>query len=149
LAIVKPQFGIAVIVLILGGCAAFDPAVRECKRHLGSENYSVIEKVELKSGAIWRLLHSQFAEPGKVLLDDWDVRWPREETWGSQPKVTLVLFERKPDSLVYCEVSSCAPTIVWLKRVPSAVDGTRLYDKWQLEKTNADDQVCVTSTRGE
>jgi len=132
----------AVIAVSLGGCASLDPAVSECRYYLGPSKYSVVARVRVPDDALWRLARSIMDDPAKVVVDDWDVHWPRLSTWGRRPHTTLLLLESKPDSLVYCEFKStaCTPAIMWLKRVESGI-----YDKWQLERTNFAEQICVTS----
>jgi hypothetical protein len=132
---------LTVMVVSLTGCAAFDPAVGECQRYLGPRKYSVVERVRLVDDALWRLARSNTDDPSKVVLDGWEVHWPRESSWGRRPRVTLLLLESKPDSLAYCEFKStfCTPAIMWLKK-----DDSGIYGKWQLERTNFGEQICIT-----
>jgi hypothetical protein len=131
-----------VIAASLMGCASLDPAVTECRRYLGPQKYSLVARVRIGDGAIWRLTQSKTDDPAKVVLDGWDVHWPRVSTWGRRPRVTLLLLESKPDLLAYCEfkTTACTPTIMWLKKIEPGP-----YGKWQLERTNFADRICVTS----
>lgn len=142
LAAQRRRYALSVLLsvsLLCGGCVAMNPAVRECEGYLGKDVYSVVEVEKLKAGGIWQMLNTESIQPGTLLFDDWHVHWPRMDAWGKQPSITLVLLEKAPDTLVYCEVSICTPRITWLKRMPS----TGGYDKWQLEKTNENEQICV------
>lgn len=123
---------------LLSGCASTQPAVRECERYLPKDDYDVLEVVQLKNGAIWNLLNARSNSEKPIVLGDSQVHWPRLETWGTQPRITLVMLERKPDKLIFCEVSVCTPSITWLKRVPAHV-----FDKWEVEKTNENERLCV------
>ncbi len=132
------------LALLVTGCASTPSArnaVQECKRYLPKASYEVVDLVELKNGGIWQMIKYAERKEGtgsSYLIEDYFVHWPHLETWGKPPVVTLVMLEAQPDTLVMCEVSTCTPWITWLKRVRS--EGR---DKWQIEKTNEKDQVCV------
>src|SRR5688572_1748580 len=102
----KRHLASAVMVASMAGCAALDPAVSECQRYLGPQKYSVVGRVRLSDDALWRLARSNTDDLSKVVLDGWEVHWPRESAWGRRPRVTLLLLESKPSSLAYCEFKS-------------------------------------------
>lgn len=127
----------AIALTVIAGCSAvrapMRDAVRQCEESLPGGGYKVLETARMRDAGIFRVLSS------RAVGARFPAYFVAGHAAGGRPReLQFVLLQRQPDELVYCEVATwaCTPSLIWLERARGTT-----FDDWEVERTNADQQV--------
>lgn len=130
-------------IFLLVGCSTLSPqmsaVIRHCKSYLPTANYVVLETASIPSGGIWHVISRNQHVDLPPSFDEYQVAG-HPNGYAHPPKIRFVLLQSQPNELVFCEVRSpaCSAKLVWFKRQVGVG-----FDKWVLDRTNGDEQICL------